>query len=68
MAIQWYKGEKWGPYKCRFIGDMCSTPGYGIDVLSTPKYPYLDCSKTSEQEFYYIPKKDFLLGHPVSKV
>ena len=50
------KGSNGGSYKCRHIGDMCSTTGYGIDVLSTPKYPYFDSSNTSKQEHCYIPK------------
>ena len=39
-----------------------------IDVLSTQKYQYLDCSNTSEQEFYYIPKDNIFLGHPVDRL
>ena len=50
---------------CGHIGDMCQTPGYGIDVLSNPKYPYFDNLNTSKQEFCYIPKDNIFLGHPV---
>ena len=31
---------------------MWQTPGHGIDVLSTPKYPFFDSSNTSKQEFW----------------
>ena len=54
-------------HKCRCFGDMCKSPGHGIHMLGTLKYPYLDCSNVSEQEFYYIPKDDIFLGHPVCK-
>ena len=59
------KGINGGSHKHRHIWDMCQTPGYGLDVFSTPKYPYIDCSNTSKWELYYIPKADFFLGHPV---
>ena len=45
--------------------DTLSTPGNGIDVLSTPKYPNFDSSNTSMQKFCLIPKEYFLGGHPV---
>ena len=61
-AVKWITG---GSNKCGHIGDMCQTPGYGIDVLSTPKYPYFDSSSTSKQEFCYIPKDNLFLGYPV---
>ena len=39
------------------IFDMCQVPGYGIEMISTPKYPYFDCSNT--RELCYFPKADF---------
>ena len=59
------KGINWGPNRCRHIENMWWTPGYGIDVLIPPKYPYFDCSNSSKWELYYIPEEDFCLGHPV---
>ena len=46
------KGKNGGSHMCKYIVDMCQTPGYGIDVLSTPKYPFFDSSNTSKQEFW----------------
>ena len=42
MFIEEYEEIYGGSHKWRKIGDMCWTTGYGIDVLSTPKYPYFD--------------------------
>ena len=53
------KGRYGGSQKCGLIGDMHQTPGYGIDVLNTPKCQYFDGSNTFEQEFCYILKTIF---------
>ena len=52
-------GINWGLHNCGHFGDMYKTPGYGIDVLSTPKYPYFDYSNTSRWELCYFPKANF---------
>ena len=57
-----------GPINLRQVGDMWYTPGHGIEVLSAPKYPFLDCLNTSERELCFIPKADLFLGHPVYKL
>ena len=43
---------------------MWKTPGYGLDGLSTPKYPYLNSSNFAMWKLCHIPKDNFL-GHPV---
>ena len=44
------------------IWDMCQTSAYGIDVLSTQKYTYFDCSNTKSENCASFLKPIFL-GH-----
>ena len=60
VAIQRYKGEKWGFTQVVDALGTCARH----QVIAQISTQYTHCSSASKQEFYHIPSKDYFLGTP----